>query len=106
MRPPRAGLCGARRLTHCARHEAHLAKATTRRRDKPPPLPLSRRVWASLRPPTRCFLFRATRGESMIRYVALALCLFIPTAWGDLYKWTDENGKVHYSDQPPPGDVK
>jgi len=42
----------------------------------------------------------------MMRYVALALCLFIPPAWADLYKWTDENGKVHYSDQPPPGDVK
>jgi len=42
----------------------------------------------------------------MIRYVALALFLFIPPAWADLYKWTDENGKVHYSDQPPPGDVK
>jgi hypothetical protein len=42
----------------------------------------------------------------MMRYIALALCLFIPAAWADLYKWTDEDGKVHYSDQPPPGDVK
>jgi type IV secretory pathway VirB10-like protein len=42
----------------------------------------------------------------MIRYLPLALCLFIFSAWADLYKWTDENGKVHYSDQPPPGDVK
>jgi hypothetical protein len=22
------------------------------------------------------------------------------------YKWTDAQGKIHYSDQPPPGDVK
>jgi hypothetical protein len=36
----------------------------------------------------------------------LALALFILPAWADLYKWTDDNGKVHYSDQPPPGDAK
>jgi hypothetical protein len=42
----------------------------------------------------------------MIRYIPLALCLVILPAWADLYKWTDESGKVHYSDQPPPGDVK
>ena len=28
------------------------------------------------------------------------------TAWGALYKWTDANGRVVYSDQPPPGNVK
>jgi len=42
----------------------------------------------------------------MMRYLPLALVLFILPAWGGLYKWTDENGKVHYSDQPPPGDAK
>jgi hypothetical protein len=42
----------------------------------------------------------------MIRYLPLALALFVLPAWADLYKWTDENGKVHYSDQPPPGDAK
>ena len=42
----------------------------------------------------------------MIRYLPLALALFVLPAWAGLYKWTDENGKVHYSDQPPPGDVK
>jgi len=42
----------------------------------------------------------------MIRYLPLALALFILPAWAGLYKWTDENGKVHYSDQPPPSDVK
>jgi hypothetical protein len=27
-------------------------------------------------------------------------------AAGDTYKWTDADGKVHYSDQPPPASVK
>jgi Domain of unknown function (DUF4124) len=42
----------------------------------------------------------------MTRYVALALCLLIAPVWADLYKWTDENGKIHYSDQPPSSSVK
>jgi hypothetical protein len=42
----------------------------------------------------------------MMRYVPLALCLLIAPVWADLYKWTDENGKVHYSDQPPTSNVK
>ncbi|MGQ0577562.1 MAG: DUF4124 domain-containing protein [Betaproteobacteria bacterium] len=27
-------------------------------------------------------------------------------AFGELYKWTDAEGKVHYSDRPPPPNVK
>ncbi|HWH48908.1 MAG TPA: DUF4124 domain-containing protein [Burkholderiales bacterium] len=27
-------------------------------------------------------------------------------AFGETYKWTDAEGKVHYSDQPPPPNVK
>jgi len=42
----------------------------------------------------------------MIRFATLALCLLALPAWADLYKWTDENGKIHYSDQPPPSSVK
>ena len=42
----------------------------------------------------------------MIRYATLALCLLALPAGAALYKWTDENGKVHYSDQPPPNSVK
>jgi len=42
----------------------------------------------------------------MMRYVPLALCLLMAPVWADLYKWTDENGKIHYSDQPPPSNVK
>jgi hypothetical protein len=41
----------------------------------------------------------------MTRYIPLALCLLVLPVWAGLYKWTDENGKVHYSDQPPPGSV-
>ena len=42
----------------------------------------------------------------MTRYLTLALCLLALPAAAELYKWTDENGKVHYSDQPPPASVK
>jgi uncharacterized protein DUF4124 len=42
----------------------------------------------------------------MIRYLPLALCVLVLPAWADLYKWTDEKGNVHYSDQPPTGEVK
>jgi len=38
--------------------------------------------------------------------VALALCAVALPAAATLYKWTDANGRVVYSDQPPPGDVK
>ena len=33
-------------------------------------------------------------------------CLLAIPAVGDMYKWTDAEGKVHYSDQPPPPNVK
>lgn len=33
------------------------------------------------------------------------LALALP-AWAELYKWVDANGKVHYSDQPPPPEIK
>jgi glutaredoxin len=28
------------------------------------------------------------------------------TAQGDLYRWVDSSGEIHYSDQPPPANVK
>ncbi|MBE0622729.1 MAG: DUF4124 domain-containing protein [Burkholderiales bacterium] len=37
--------------------------------------------------------------------IALALCVALPAS-AQLYKWVDSNGKVHYSDKPPPGNVK
>jgi type IV secretory pathway VirB10-like protein len=33
-------------------------------------------------------------------------CLLAIPALGETYKWTDAEGKVHYSDQPPPANVK
>lgn len=33
-------------------------------------------------------------------------CLLAIPALGELYKWTDAEGKVHYSDQPPPPNIK
>src|SRR5690348_1585729 len=44
--------------------------------------------------------------RTMKRYAMLTLCLLAAPAGAELFKWTDETGKVHYSDQPPPGDVK
>lgn len=39
--------------------------------------------------------------------IALLGCLMLTPAWGgDLYRWTDERGGTHYSDQPPPGDAR
>ena len=38
----------------------------------------------------------------MIRYAPLMLCLLAAPASAEMYKWTDEDGKVHYTDQPPP----
>jgi hypothetical protein len=38
----------------------------------------------------------------MNRVVVLAVALALaPMAWGQLYKYTDKDGKVHYTDQPP-----
>jgi Domain of unknown function (DUF4124) len=42
----------------------------------------------------------------MNRMLPFALCLLVLPAWADMFKWTDENGKVHYSDQPPPANAK
>jgi len=37
----------------------------------------------------------------------LMLCAMTLTATADVYKWTNANGKVHFSDKPPSGkDVK
>src|SRR3989304_2708120 len=35
----------------------------------------------------------------------LALCFALPAA-AQMYKWVDANGKVQYSDKPPPSNVK
>jgi len=38
--------------------------------------------------------------------VAIALLVAFNPAGAVLYKWVDANGRVTYSDQPPPGNVK
>lgn len=37
--------------------------------------------------------------------VSLALCVALPAS-AQMYKWVDSNGKVHYSDKPPPSNIK
>ena len=37
--------------------------------------------------------------------IVLTLWLALPVS-AQMYKWVDENGKVQYSDKPPPGNVK
>ena len=38
--------------------------------------------------------------------VAIACAVAAGSAGATLYKWTDANGRVVYSDQPPTGNVK
>ena len=37
--------------------------------------------------------------------LSLALCMALPAS-AQMYKWVDANGKVQYSDKPPPSNVK
>jgi hypothetical protein len=37
------------------------------------------------------------------RCLVLLLALASPVAWAQVYKWVDENGRVHYGEKPPPG---
>lgn len=37
-----------------------------------------------------------------MRVLLISLC-FISISWANVYKWTDENGIVHFSDTPHPG---
>jgi hypothetical protein len=48
---------------------------------------------------------RLSVGPLVLALMLGALAAAAP-AWGALYKWTDANGRIVYSDQPPPGDVK
>ena len=38
-----------------------------------------------------------------MRYGLLLFCLLPLVVGAESYRWTDEDGKVHFSDQPPPG---
>lgn len=35
----------------------------------------------------------------------VACAIALPPAWGATYKWTDEQGRVHYGDSIPPGEI-
>ena len=48
----------------------------------------------------------AFRGVRAAAFCALALVATAGPAMAALYKWTDANGRVVYSDQPPPGNQK
>jgi Domain of unknown function (DUF4124) len=49
---------------------------------------------------------RGYRGVTAAAICAAALVLTAGPAAAALYKWTDASGRVVYSDQPPPGNVK
>ena len=59
-------------------------------------------------PLRRARLPRATlcQGIAVGVCVISAVLLAATPAMGALYKWTDASGRVIYSDQPPPGNVK
>src|ERR1019366_10807504 len=39
----------------------------------------------------------------LFAFLPALISLVIPvTAWGDIYKWTDEKGKINISNVPPP----
>ena len=42
----------------------------------------------------------------MKKFLLILLILTSTNAFAELSKWTDADGKVHYSDQPPPSNVK
>ena len=48
----------------------------------------------------------ATPAFPALSLVALGLLALAVPASADLYKWVDAEGKVHYSDQPPPPNAK
>ena len=43
---------------------------------------------------------------AMKKFLLILLMLASTTAFAGLSKWVDADGKVHYSDQPPPANVK
>lgn len=42
----------------------------------------------------------------MKKFLLILLVLASANAYAELSKWVDADGKVHYSDQPPPANVK
>jgi hypothetical protein len=53
--------------------------------------------------------YRLIRGETAMKHLYLALMLVVAplVAWaGTGYKWTDAEGNVHFTQEPPPPDAK
>lgn len=53
--------------------------------------------------------FMSRGGRLMIKCSILVLACFltyIPVAYGETYRWVDENGGMHFSDQPPPAPLQ
>ncbi len=42
----------------------------------------------------------------MAGLLGLGCLLSLPASAGQVYKWTDENGQTHYSENPPPSSAK
>ncbi len=38
--------------------------------------------------------------------IGAALIVALSPAWGQHYRWTDERGRIHFSDSPPPASAK
>ena len=47
------------------------------------------------------FLFNTNSARALL--VIVCLCLVLPAAEAEVYRWTDANGQVHFSQRPPPG---
>jgi hypothetical protein len=39
-------------------------------------------------------------------FLALSGLFLMSTTQAEMYKWTDKNGKIHYTQTPPPADIK
>jgi hypothetical protein len=44
-----------------------------------------------------------TVSDIQLKISVLILCMLPAIASADIYRWTDETGKTHYSDKAPPG---
>lgn len=39
----------------------------------------------------------------MRQFICIALLLLPALSWGEIYRWTDANGQLHFGEQPAPG---
>lgn len=43
--------------------------------------------------------------KRLLLALSLTMCAAVPVS-AQMYKWVDSNGQVHYTDKPPPGNIK